>query len=134
MSNSVSSPLPPFRDAAVALRALLSVRSDRRYRGDEDHEGEGSGLRRLQRARRRHQRTEATSGLPLLQQTHGRNKAAVFAVSSHTLSDGHFSLSLSDTLTVFSHVFICDQTTLSWFLCTLKVTYYAKSKTSVPSV
>lgn len=61
------------RAEALALRTLLSVRPGRRNCGNEDHEDEGPGLRRLQRACWRHQRTEATARLPLLQQTHGKS-------------------------------------------------------------
>lgn len=60
------------RAEALALRALLPVRAGHRHCGHEDDEDEGTGLRHLQRARRRHQRPEAAAGLPLLQQAHGR--------------------------------------------------------------
>lgn len=64
----------PRRAEALALRALLSVWPGRGHRGHEDLEDEGTGLCRLQRARRRHQRTEAAAGLPLLQQANGRRR------------------------------------------------------------
>lgn len=60
------------RAEALAVRALLPVRSGHRHRGHEDHEDEGPGLRRLQRARRGHQRAQAAAGLSILQQAHGR--------------------------------------------------------------
>lgn len=63
----------PLRDEALAVRALLSVRPGRRHRGLQDDEDEGPGLRRLQGARRVHQRPAAAPRLPLLQQAHGRN-------------------------------------------------------------
>lgn len=83
---------PTCRDEAFALRALLSIWPDHRHRGHEDHKDEGAGLRGLQRARRVHQRTEATSGLPFLQQAHGRTPVPV----ARTVSGGSVLFFLAD--------------------------------------
>ena len=60
-----------FRAEAVALRPVLSVRSDRWHRCNEDVQDARPGLCCVQRAGRLDQRPATTTGLPLLQQTHG---------------------------------------------------------------